>query len=190
MMTFSALLIDDVYLSENTPLGKNVDTSQIYPFIETAQDIYIQDILGTNFYNDLMYRMVWATASITTYEESLLDTLSKVTAYYSVYLALPHLSIKMRNIGVAKSTADNTEPASLEDVKYLREEIKNMAEYYAQRAIVYLCNFSNQFPLYNKPGNDVQPNHSTQYDSDFYIDERYMGLTRDELKFLKKYIGK
>lgn len=190
MMTFSALLIDDTYLSDYTPLGKNIDTSQIYPFIETAQDVYVQDILGTNFYNDLMYRMVYATASITSYESALLDVLSKTTAYYAVYLALPHLSMKIRNIGVARSTADNTQPGSLDEVKYLREEVKNMAEYYSQRAIVYLCNNSEQFPLYNRPGDDVQPNHGTQYDSDFYIDEMYMGLTRDELKFLKKYIGK
>lgn len=188
--TFSALIIDDTYLSENTPLGKNIDSAQIYPFIEEAQDVYVQDILGTNLYNDLMYRMVYATASVTSYETVLLDMLSKITAYYSVYMALPHLAIKIRNIGVAKSTADNTEPASLDDMKYLREEVKNMAEFWAQRAIVYLCDNSIQFPLYTRAGDDIQPNLGTQYDADIYLDEMYYGLTRDELKFLKKYIGK
>jgi hypothetical protein len=188
--TFSALLIDDVYLSDNTPLGKNIDPSQIYPFVEEAQDVYVQDILGTNLYNDLMYRMVYATASIISQETALLDMLSKTTAYYSVYMALPHLSIKIRNIGVAKSSADNTEPASLDDMKYLRNEVKNMAEFWAQRSINYLCDNSSFFPLYTRSGDDIQPNMSMQYDSDIYIDDMYYGLTQDELKFLKKYIGK
>jgi hypothetical protein len=188
--TFSALIIDDVYLSDYTPLGKNIDSAMVYPFISEAQDIYMQDILGTNFYNDLLYRSVYATSSITTYEESLLDILSKMVAYYSVYLAIPHLSIKIRNIGVAKSSADNTQSASLEEMKYIREEIKNLAEFWSQRAIVYLCNNSVHFPLYLKSGDDIQPNMSTQYDSDIYLDDTYYGLSYDELKFLKKYIGK
>ena len=188
--TFSALIIDDQYISDYTPLGKNIDSAMIYPFISEAQDIYMQDILGSNFYNDLLYRSVYATASITNYEEDLLDILSKMIAYYSVYLAIPHLSIRIRNFGVGKSAADNTVASSMEEMKYIREEVKNLAEFWSQRAIVYLCNNSEQFPLYNRPGDDIQPNHGTQYDSDIYIDDLYYGLTYDELKFLKKYIGK
>ena len=50
--TFSALFIDDQYLKDYTPLGKSVDINEIYPFVEEAQNVYIQDVLGTPLYLD------------------------------------------------------------------------------------------------------------------------------------------
>jgi hypothetical protein len=55
--TFSALFIDDQYLKDYTPLGKSVDINEIYPFVEEAQNVYVQDVLGTPLYMDLEYKL-------------------------------------------------------------------------------------------------------------------------------------
>jgi hypothetical protein len=191
--TFSFLFIDDVYLKTYTPVGKSIDVDQIYPFVGEAQDIYIQDLLGTPLYNELEYKLysglTFSQPYFTSYEIELVNLCSKSLAYWSVYLALPHLSIQIRNIGLGRAVSDNTSSGSLEDLRYIRDEMKNLAEFWAQRVVNYLCENSEYFPLYRAASPDIYPQNWV-YDSDIYIEEVYKDLTADQLKLLQKYIGK
>lgn len=180
-LTFSALFIDDVYLKDNSPVGKSVDSEEVYPFVEQAQDIYIQDVMGTPLYTDLAYKL-YTGVTFSSEELDVVNIASKSLVYWSVYLALPHLYLKIRNAGVVKQQSQYTENTSLTELKYLREEMSNLGEFWNQRLKVYLCNNHKKFPLYNKISNDMNPS-SIQYDSDIYISDD----TLRELNFLKKY---
>jgi len=181
--TYSALFIDDQYLKDYTPIGQNIDPLQIYPFVEDAQEIYIQDLLGTPLYMDLTYKLYVGT-TYSTSERALVDLCSKALAYWTVYMSLPHLAIKIRNIGVARPTSENTQPSTMEELKYIREEVKNMAEFWAERIVKYLCENKTTYPLYGAASDDIYPS-SGQYDSDIYLDD--YSPTNAELEFLKKY---
>jgi len=185
--TFSALFIDDDYLKQYTPLGKSIDSDEIYPFVQEAQDIYIQDVLGTPLYDDLVYKL-YAGITYSTIERTLVDICSKSLAYWTIYMALPHLAIKIRNIGVARPTSENTQVSTIDELKYIREEMKNLAEFFNTRTVNFLCEYSNQFPLYDKATYDMYPSNR-QYDSDIYLEDGYKDLTYEELRFLKKYLS-
>lgn len=185
--TFSALFIDDDYLKQYTPLGKSIDTDEIYPFVQEAQDIYTQDVLGTPLYDDLVYKL-YAGITYSTIERTLVDLCSKSLAYWTIYMALPHMAIKIRNIGVARPTSENTQVSTIDELKYIREEMKNLGEFWNTRAVNFLCEYSNQFPLYDKATYDMYPSNR-QYDSDIYLEDGYKDLTYEELKFLKKYLS-
>jgi len=185
--TFSALIIDDVYLKQYTPLGKSVDIDEIYPFVEEAQDVYIQDVLGTPLYNDIIYKL-YAGITYSAVEMTLVDICSKALAYWTMYMALPHLAIKIRNLGVARPVAENAQISSMEELKYIREEMKNLGEFWNTRVVNFLCATSNQFPLYDAATDDMYPS-VRQYDSDIYLEDGYKDLTYEELKFLKKYLS-
>jgi hypothetical protein len=190
--TFSFLFIDDEYLKTYTPLGKSIDVDQIYPFIQEAQDIYTQDLLGTPLYNYLEYKLysglTFSTAYFIQQEIDLINIASKALAYWTIYLALPHLAIQIRNIGVARATSDNTTVSTVQELKYIREEMQNLAEFWNQRVVNFLCENSTYFPLYGAASDDMYP-QTYQYDSDIYIEDRYKGLNLEELKFLKKYLS-
>jgi hypothetical protein len=190
--TFSYLFIDDQYLKTYTPLGKSIDVDQIYPFVQEAQDIYIQDLLGTPLYNYLEYKLYIGTTFSTPYfiqqEVDLVNIASKALAYWTIYLALPHLAIQIRNIGVARATSDNTTISTVQELKYIREEMQNLAEFWNQRVVNFLCENSTYFPLYGAASDDMYPTNY-QYDSDIYIEDRYKGLSLEEIKFLKKYLS-
>ena len=181
--TYSALFIDDQYLKDYTPIGQNIDPLQIYPFVEDSQDIYIQDLLGTPLYMDLTYKLYVGT-TYSSSERTLVDLCSKALAYYTVYMAIPHLAIKIRNIGVARPTSDNTQPSTMEEMKYIREEVKNMAEFWSERIVRFLCENSTTYPLYKASSDDMYPSGG-QYDSDIYLDD--YSLSQAEIEFLKKY---
>lgn len=190
--TFSYLFIDDEYLKTYTPLGKSIDVNQIYPFVREAQDIYTQDLLGSPLYNYLEYKLYSGLTFSTTYflqqEIDLINICSKALAYWSIYLAIPHLAIQIRNIGVARPTGENTQVSTVEEMKYIREEMMNLAEFWNQRVVNFLCENSTYFPLYGAASKDMYPT-TYQYDTDIYIEDRYKDLTLNEIKFLKKYLS-
>ncbi len=184
-----ALFIDDVYLKQYSPVGKSMDVDDIYQFVEQSQDIYIQDILGTPLYNDLVDKL-YNGITYSTVEMDLVDLCSKALCYWTCYTALPHIWIKMRNVGVAKQTSDNSQNSDLTELRYIREEMKNLAEFWNTRTVAYLNapGMINLFPLYNAVSNDMYPSNR-QYDSDIYIEDGYKDLTIEELKFLRKYLS-
>lgn len=182
--TFSSLLIDEVYLQNNTSIGQNIDALAIFPFIESAQDIYIQDLLGTAFYNDLTYKLDVGT-TWSNDELIVVELASKALAFWTVYMALPHLAIKIRNVGVARPISDNTQPSTMEELRYIRNEVKDTAEFHSQRLTMYLVNHMTLYPLYRGPNTDMSPSNG-QYDSDIYLSP-YGDYTEAEQRFLNAY---
>jgi hypothetical protein len=185
--TFSALFIDDQYLKDYTPLGKSVDINEIYPFVEEAQNVYIQDVLGTPLYIDLEYKL-YTGVTYSNIERQLVDICSKGLAYWTVYMALPHLAIKIRNLGVARPTATDAQVSTIDEMKYVREEMKNLGEFWNTRVVNFLCENSTLFPLYQAASDDMYPN-TRQYDSDIYLEETFRDLTLEEIRYLKKYLS-
>lgn len=185
--TFSALFIDDDYLKQYSPLGQTIDINEIYPFVENSQDVYIQDILGTPLYDKITWT-VYSGGTFSTDETALFEICSRALVYWTVYLSLPHLYLRIRNAGVVKIQSENTVNSDLSELKYLKEEMKNLGEFWNQRAVNFICANSSSFPLYNAASDDMYPNTVT-YDSDIYIEDTYKDLTLDELKFLKKYLS-
>lgn len=186
------LLIDDDYLKTYSPLGKSIDVNEIYPFVSNAQDVYIQDLLGTPLYLDILTKtsnyVSGSGATFSSYEWALVDICSKSLVYWTTYMALPHLYLRIRNAGVVKQSSENTQNSDLSEMKYLREEMKNLGEFWNTRAGNYICANSIHFTLYNKASNDMYPSNR-QYDSDIYLEDGYKDLTYEELKFLKKYLS-
>lgn len=187
-----SLFIDDNYLKTYSPLGKSIDVDEIFPFVSSAQSVYTQDVLGTPLYNDLMIKtdnyITGSGVTFSTVEWELVNLCSKALVYWTTYMALPHIYLRIRNAGVVKQQSENTQNSDLSEMKYLREEMKNLGEFWNTRCVNYLCDKSVNFPLYNAASNDMYPSNR-QYDSDIYIEDGYKDLTYEELKFLKKYLS-
>jgi hypothetical protein len=187
-----SLFIDDNYLKTYSPLGKSIDVDEIFPFVSSAQSVYAQDILGTPLYNDFMTKtsnyIAGSGVTFSTVEWNLLDLVSKSLVYWTTYMALPHLYLRIRNAGVVKTNSENTTNSDLSEMKYLREEMKNLGEFWNTRCVNYICDNSISLPLYNAASKDIYPSNR-QYDSDIYLEDGYKDLTFEELKFLKKYLS-
>lgn len=173
------LWITQSYLKSFTPLNNNIDVSEVSNHIETAQLIYTREILGKNLYDDLDAKIF--SASLSAREAELVDILKQAIAYRSSEIAVPFLSIKLRSKGAVRLRDEFAEPASLEDMKYIRHELKNRAEYYETRSKEFLALYSPDFPLWLKSGNpkqEIYPNLDQSYDSDIYLDG-YENLKRN-----------
>jgi len=136
------------YLKENTILEMNVDDSKLTPLIIRCQRMYLQQTLGSSFYNHLSDAV--ANSTLTTAETNLIkDFIQPMVAEYVVYEAIPQTHFKMTNKGNVKQNSEWSESSQLDEIKYMRNAIKDSAEFFATRLAKYLCDNSEDFPAWN-----------------------------------------
>ena len=68
------------------------------------------------------------------------------------------------NKDIVRKISETSTPASLEDIKYMRNIIQNTAEYYATRMVDYLRNNNDLFTEYStNSGADLSPTKDTYF---------------------------
>lgn len=164
--------ISTIYLKENTTIEDNVDDNKLVPFIYKCQDIYLQQILGTTFFEHLKYAIV--NDSLTTDEDNLIrDYIQNMVSEWTLYEALPFISNKITNKSLSQENYEFGTPSTLDDLKYLRNSIRDMAEFYSKRLNKYLCDNSSLFPVYQNPNSKENlRKNSKSYFSGIYIPKK------------------
>jgi hypothetical protein len=163
-------LINVTDVKELTTIEKNVDNAKIAPFIYKVQDTHLQMALGTTFYRHILD--AFDNGTLTSDEQDLVDTYIRPMliewVYYEVY---PHITFKPTNKSVATERSEYSDPVDLSSLKYMRDAIRNMAEYYTRRLNKHLCDYSSLFPLYLNPG----PKQNVKSRSKSYFSGVYTG---------------
>ena len=167
------LLISTATLKKHTPIQDNVDDSLLNPYIYKAQETHIQQILGTNLYDkvlNLVQTNTIGTASNVAYKTVLEDYIVPCLIEYSFYEVMPFISLKITNKSIVRGNAEYATEGDLADLKYLRQSVRDLAEFYAQRLTNFLRQYSNNYPEYftNSGLDKIVPN-STSYFAGVYI---------------------
>ena len=146
------LLISEVELKNFTNLNKNIDMDVLKAEIQIAQDIDLQTILGTLFYNHLLSCVSASGNTFNDAEKTLVDDyISPYLIQQSYFQAIPHLLYRSMNRAIVQGTMENAEPVNIETMKYLRGIQKQRADFYMTRLQDYLLigKGQNKFPQYN-----------------------------------------
>ena len=165
----TALLISEQRVKQLTNLDNNVRVEEITPFVIQAQDIMLQNRIGTKLYDRLKQGVI--DDDLNANEQELLNNYAgPALAHYAVYLMLPGLKYKLVDKGVLSGASEETTQTSLEELNYLRQSVKDVAEFYEQRMYEYLCDNSTDFPQYNSPGDQgMFPSTDSPYFSGLVI---------------------
>ena len=146
------LLISETKLKSFTNINKNVDMDVLKAEIQIAQDIDLQTLLGTLFYNHLL-DCVTATGNTFNAAEKILvdDYISPFLIQQSYFQAIPHLLYRTMNRAIVQGTMENAEPVNVSTMQYLRGIQKQRADFYMTRLQDYLLigRGQNKFPQYN-----------------------------------------
>lgn len=182
----NAFFISETYLKDNSPLSRNIDMAELYPFAKTAEEVYIQEAIGTNLYDDLIAKIIANTLSAN--EIILCKKIRAALVWFTIYDALPFIHTKIRNIGTVKQNGENLETADRSDVSYLRKEVKNKADFYLRRLQGYLCENQDLFTEYccsNWDCSKILPNTNVSASCDLSFDR----TNEIDVKFLRRYFG-
>jgi len=183
----NAFFISETYLKDNSPLNRNIDMDELYPFAKTAEEIYIQEAIGTALYDDLIAKIIANTLSAN--EIILCKKIRSALVWWTVYDSLPFIATKIRNIGVVEQNGDNLSNVDVSIQSRLEAKVKNKAMHYMKMLQGYLCENSNLFTEYccaNWNCSQLLPNTSTSNSCDLAFDRNSEGV---DIKFLRRYFG-
>lgn len=155
-----ALLISRNDIVKFTALNGNIDTDKFIQFISIAQDIHIQNYLGTDLLNKIKADIINNTL-VNPYLSLLTTYVKPMLIHWAMVEYLPYAAYTIANKGVFKHTSENATSVEKNEVDFLVEKERMIAQNYTERFINYI-NFNNSlFPEYSTNSNaDVFP--STQ----------------------------
>ena len=163
-----ALFITRNDIIKNTPLQGAIDADALLPFVRTAQDKYLKNLLGTVLFAYIQAKITdqtYDTLSVY-YLDLLNDHIKNTLIWYSAVEYLPFSSIQFKSNGAVKQASEQGTAPGKNEIDYLLGKSKENAEYYALRLQNYLIAYSNNIPQYlQSVGNQTQiyPDLTNQY---------------------------
>lgn len=152
-----ALFISRTDLVKNTILDGNIDTDKFIQFISIAQDIHIQNYLGTRLYERIENDIINDTLT-GDYLKLVTDYIQPMLIHYAMVDYLPFAAYQVKNGGVFKHNSENAETVSKDEVDFLIQKERDFAEYYTRRFVDYICFDNTKFPEYTEnQESDVYP---------------------------------
>lgn len=170
-MARNVYFIDEEFLKESSTISLNVDSSLLNIAILDAQDIKVQPLLGTNLYKKIISLLPdeISDAGNEYYYELFYDFIVPLTVQWSLVECILNIRYKITNKSISEQNSDNSNPADLMDVKFLRENIMNKAEFYGERMIQFLIEHKAEFSEYTDCDADegMLPSTSSYYSGMF-----------------------
>jgi len=153
---------------KNSPLMGGIDADSLLPFVRTAQDKYLKNLLGTVLFDFLQAKIADGTVNtLSSFYQDLLDDHIKYTLlWYACVEYIPFSSVQFKSNGAVKQQSEQGIAPTKSEVDYLKQRAQENADYYALRLQNYLIAFSNNIPQYlESVGNQTQiyPDQSSQY---------------------------
>jgi len=163
-----ALFITRNDIIKNSPLQGAIDADALLPFMRTAQDKYLKNLLGTVLFEFLQDRITANTVSTLSiyYQDLLNDYIKNSLIWYGCVEYIPFSSIQFKSNGAVKQQSEQAVTPSKGEIDYLLNKALNNADYYALRLQNYLIAYSNEIPQYlESVGNQTQiyPDQTNQY---------------------------
>lgn len=155
-----ALFITTKDIQQFTAMNGSVDPDNFVQFVKIAQDLDIQNYLGTDLFVKINDDIVAGTlagdylALVNTYVKPML-------IHWAMVYYLPWAAYTVANRGIYKHNSENSESVSKTEVDYLIEKERTLAMAYTQKFIKYICHNTALFPEYStNTDNDVSPSRS------------------------------
>ena len=159
----TALFIKRQDLVRNSILDGNVDTDKFIQYIKIAQQIHIRNYLGSDLYNRISTDILNNTLN-GDYLELVNDYIQPMLTHYAMVDYLPFAAYQVKNGGVFKHTSENAESATKDEVDFLMQKERDIAEYYTRRFIDYMSFNQELFPeYYTNSNDDIHPDTNSTF---------------------------
>jgi hypothetical protein len=149
----TALFVKREDIVRNSVIDGNVDFDKFVQYVKIAQEIHIRNYLGTDLYNKISADIVAGTLS-GDYLELVNVYVQPMLIHYALVDYLPFAAYSVKNGGIFKHSSENAETATKDEVDYLVQKERDIAEYYTRRFIDYMSFNQESFPEYYTNSND------------------------------------
>ena len=151
----TVLFINRTDLIRNSILDGNVDTDKFIQFIKLAQEIHIQNYMGTKLYEGLTTAIPNIDLPANARWKILLnDYIVPMLIWFAQVDYMPFAAYQIKNGGVFKHRSENADTVSKEEVDFLVEKARTNAEWYSRRFIDFMSFNQTTYPEYTSNIND------------------------------------
>ena len=160
-----ALFVTREDIVKFTALNGNVDPDKFTAFVKIAQDIHIQNVLGSNLFQKINNDIIAST--IANPYLSLLTTFIKpMLIHWAMVEYLPFAAYTIANKGIYKHGSENADTIAVDELNILIEKERNIAQHYQQRFLDYMRINTISFPEYtNNTSEDMYPDRNQNFTS-------------------------
>ena len=163
------LFVTPIDIKRNTIINGNLDSNEFMQFIKIAQQIHIQNYLGTDLYNKFQTLIIDGDinqSGFLKYKTLLSNYIKPMLIHWSMVHYLPFAAYTIANKGVYKHSSENATNVEKNEIDFLVEKERDIAEHYTQRFIDYMCFQQQEFPEYTSNSNDdMNPDTNNFYGS-------------------------
>lgn len=155
------LLITPTYVKKYSVVDENVDDNIIQKFIIKAQTSNGKQILGENLYKRLMNEFPNYTGK----SLDLVEMVQTALLGWTLYHMLPHINYKLTNKSVQTKSSEFGQPVGLDEVKWLRDQHRDQAEFDSERVRDFIKNNQVEFPefLTKDQMYEIRPNKTNYF---------------------------
>ena len=147
-----ALFVTRQDISVFTAANGNIDNDKLLPFINQAQDIHIQNYLGTDLYDKIQADIVAGTLA-GVYLTLVTDYVKSMLLHWSMVEYLPYAGVNISNGGIYTKNPENSTALSKDHVDALIEKSRDTAQFYTRRFIDYMTYNLSSYPEYQSNSN-------------------------------------
>ncbi len=166
-MAATPLFINRTDLVRNSIIDGNVDTDKFVQFIKLAQEIHVQQYMGTELYTEIGGLISDGTiddGGNAKFKTLLNDYIAPMLIWFAQVDYIPFAAYQIRNGGVFKHSSETAETVSKGEVDYLVEKARTNAEWYTRRFIDYMAFNQSSFPTYtSNSNNDLSPSQDATF---------------------------
>tara|TARA_R110002074_G_scaffold227644_1_gene399257 strand:+ start:250 stop:765 length:516 start_codon:yes stop_codon:yes gene_type:complete len=164
----TALFITREDLVRNSIIDGNVDYDKIIQFVSVAQQIDIQNLLGTDLYNKISADIISGAGGgaglVGNYLTLVNDYVQPTLIWFAQMNYIPFAAYSITNKGILKGSSETAQNVDKNEVDYLVSKAREYANYYSTRLVDYLCSNSSLFPEYSSnSGADISPDSDTTF---------------------------
>lgn len=137
------LLISEDFLKTNSGLNDNMFGKSLLPAIREAQDIYLQQIIGSTLYNKLLELVDSETIGDNDnalYKELLDNYVRSYLLYQTIVQVIPVTNVKLSNYGTTLSDDQYLVNLSQGEAELIEKHYQNLSDFYARRLQEFILN--------------------------------------------------
>lgn len=149
----TAFIIDSTYLKTQYPgyIESNIDDNSLESFILISQDVNLQELIGYTMYNFIITNLIsnpTGASMSTQYQFLLTQYIRPVVSLWTIYNAYPTLLFKATNKAIVTKFSDESREVGIRELEYLRNQVRNNAQFYESRVREYILNNTTFFNEY------------------------------------------
>ena len=161
----TTLFINRTDLIRNSIMDGNIDTDKFIQFIKIAQEIDVQQIMGTKMYDALTTAIPTIDLPANARWKTLLDDyIVPMLIWYAQSNYMPFAAYQIKNGGVFKHTSENSQSVDKNEIDFLVEKARTNAEWYSRRFIDFMSFNQTTYPEYTSNINDdIYPSNDATF---------------------------